>query len=206
MALTIENLDAIRLDALKEVGNIGAGNAMTALAEMVDSKVDMSVPRVGILPLREFVEIAGGPESLSVGVYLPVTGDAPGHVAFLMPIESALRLSTHLLGMPGTPLTELDDMALSALTEVGNILTSSYIRAIGELTGLELVCAPPMVAMDMTAAILSAIIMALPMDSEHVLTIVTEISEVFSTIEGFFIYIPEPGSLPTILHALQLEG
>src|SRR5579883_3108659 len=154
MATTLENLDALRLDALKEVGNIGAGNAMTALATMIDQTVDMSVPRVGIVPLGEFAQMAGGPESLAAGVYMPVAGDAPGHVAFLLPAESAFRLADQLLGRPVGTTTSFEDLEFSALMEVGNILASSYLVAIGDMTGLNLLSSPPAIAIDMTAAIL----------------------------------------------------
>src|SRR5579883_230705 len=98
MITTTQNLNDISLDVLREVGNIGAGNAMTALATMVDHRVDMSIPQVGIVPLSKFTEMAGGSEAVAVGVYMPVTGDAPGHVAFLLPERSACHLTDQLLG------------------------------------------------------------------------------------------------------------
>src|ERR1041385_2212676 len=136
MTTTLANkLDELSLSALKEVGNIGAGNAMTALATMLEQSVDMSVPRVGLIPLSEFALMTGGPETISVGVYMPVDGDAPGHVAFLWPEASALRLSEQLMGLPLGSTEALDEIACSALIEIGNILASSYLVAIGEMTG-----------------------------------------------------------------------
>lgn len=206
MTTTLENLNPVCLDALREVGNIGAGNAMTALATMVDNTVDMTIPRVGIVPLAEFAQMAGGPEAVAVGVYMPVAGDAPGHVAFLLPEPSACRLVDQLLGKPIGTTTNLKELEFSALMEVGNILASSYLVAICDLTGLNLLSSPPAIALDMTAAILSTIASAFASLEDHALTIVTHIGEEFGSIEGFFIFIPEIGSLSTILRALQMEG
>lgn len=206
MAITTENLNDIYLDALREVGNIGAGNAMTSLATMVDHKVDMSVPHVGIVPLTDFAKMAGGAEAISVGVYMPVTGDAPGHVAFLLPEACAQVLVDQIMGQePGTTTT-FGEVELSAMMEVGNILASSYLVAICELTGINLYSSPPAIAVDMTAAILSTIAAAFASVQDHALTIVTQIGEELGALEGYFIYIPEPGSLSVMLRALQMEG
>src|SRR5258708_15232987 len=147
---------------------------MTALATMVDQSVDMSVPRVGVIPLKEFTQMAGGEETISVGIYMPVDGDAPGHVAFLWPEPSALRLSEQLLGRPLGSSEGFDELAYSALLEVGNILASSYLVAIGEMTGLNLLSSPPVMANDMTAAILAEIAMAFASMEDQALTITTQ--------------------------------
>lgn len=206
MTIAAEQLSDLCLDVLREIGNIGAGNAMTSLATMVDHKVDMSVPHVGIVPLCEFAQMAGGAEITSVGVYMPVTGDAPGHVAFVLPTECASYLVDQLLGQPEGTTTEFGEIELSAMTEIGNIMASSYLMAICELTGLNLYSSPPAIAVDMTAAILSTIASAFAMLEDHALTIMTHIGEDAGAVDGFFIYIPEPGSLSVMLRALQMEG
>ncbi len=107
MTMTM-TLDAVRLDALKEVGNIGAGHAMTSFATMLDRMVNMSVPHVGIMRLDEFVQLTGGMENETVGVYMPVEGDAPGHISFLLPYEAACRVADSLLGLPIGTTTYFD--------------------------------------------------------------------------------------------------
>ncbi len=206
MSITMQNLNELYLDALREVGNIGAGNAMTALATMIDCRVDMSIPSVGIVSLNQFTQMAGGPEAVAVGVYMPVTGDAPGHVAFLLPERSACNLIDQLLGRTLGETTQLGEIECSAMMEVGNILASSYLVAICEMTGLNLYSSPPALAVDMTAAILSAIAAAFESEDDQALTIMTQIQEDFGTVDGFFIYVPEPGSLTVMLRALQMEG
>ena len=200
-----QNLDELCLDALKEVGNIGAGNAMTSLAIMLDKKVDMSIPRVGVMELYEFAQLAGGMENLAVGVYMPVAGDAPGHIAFILPFDSACHLIDQLMYLPPGTTQELDEIACSAILEIGNILASSYLVALCNLTGLNLLSSPPSLAIDMTASILSAVACAFADMGDKALTIVTQMEEDFGMVEGYFIYVPEPESLHSILRALQLE-
>ena len=206
MTLMKHKLDALCLDALKEVGNIGAGNAMTALAELLNQTVDMSVPLVGITALDDFVAMAGGAEAVSVGVYMYVDGEAPGHVAFLMPQRDAFRLVDKMLMQDAGTTQELDEMAASALKEMGNIMASSYLVAIGNMTGLNLLSSPPEILFDMTGAIVSAITAELVCDEESVLTIITEICHETGATRGSFTYIPEDGSLTKILAALGLDG
>jgi chemotaxis protein CheC len=206
MHATITPYNEIAISALHEVGNIGAGHAMTALAALVGQRVVMDVPEVGIVPLRQFPQMLGGVEETSVGVYMPVTGEAPGHVAFLWSHGNACRLADHLLDRSLGGTTILEEMECSALMEVGNILTSSYLTAISEMTGLTLLTAPPVIAVDMTAAILSAIATEFVSLENEALTITTHIGKSFGKIDGFFIYIPEPDSLSVLLRALQVDG
>ena len=197
--------EEIYLDTLKEVGNIGAGNAMTALSNLIDSPVDMSVPHIGIATLSEFSAMTGGPEAAAAGVYMFVDGDAPGHVAFLLPHFGACLLVDHLLMQPPGTTSELGEMECSALREVCNIMVSSYLVAISDLTGLNLLSSPPVLAVDMAASILSTVDAATMYDDTGALTIITQIFGGANPVEGYFIYIPETGSFSKILRALQVE-
>lgn len=205
MALTTLASHELDLSALREVGNIGAGNAMTAFAEIVDQRVRMSVPTVDIVPIGRFAEISGGPSAATVGVYMRVSGEASGHVAFLWPETSAFRLAEQLLQCAPGEVLELGELERSALMEVGNILASSYLVAIGNLTGLQLLASPMAIAVDMSAAILSEIGVEVAMVADEAFIIVTHIGEAIDNVEGCFIFIPESGSLPLILRALQVE-
>jgi chemotaxis protein CheC len=204
MPVMTQSLTDIHIDVLREIGNIGAGNAMTALATMVERTVDMSVPHVGIIPLADFTQLAGGPEALAAGIYMPVTGDAPGHVAFVLPEATALRLVDHLMYRSAGESAEFGEIECSALMEVGNILAASYLTAMCELTGLNLAICPPSLAIDMTAAILSTIAAEFDSGVDRAVTIVSHILEDNEVLEGYFIYIPEPDSLSVILHALNI--
>ena len=188
----------ICLDAMREVGNIGLGNAMTALSTMIDQGVNIAIPQVDVVPLPTFAGMMGGAESVSACIYMPVEGDAPGHVAFFLPEACARCLADHLLGQPEGTTQALDELACSALMEVGNILASTYLVAIGSMTGLNLLSSPPALAVDMTAAILASLATAIAGDEDAAFTILTRVGDAGDCIEGFFLYMPEPGSLATL--------
>lgn len=206
MALTAHTLTELHKDALREVANIGTGHAVTSLGAMTGEDFTMSVPAVGIVAMEAFETVVGDPEALAAGVYMPVQGDACGHVAFLFPYGCACGLADMLLGQPRGTTVELDEMELSALTEVGNVLVSSFLNAISEMTGLFLPASPPGIAVDMTGAILESIASASTDLGDHALTIMTRLSDCEHPVEGVFVFIPEPQSLPTLFSALGLEA
>ena len=152
--LTLETMSNQYFDVLKELGNIGAGNATTALAQMLQCKVDMSVPQVKLLEFKDVATLMGGEEQLMAGIYLGVEGDITGSIMFLLEQKSARHLVGKLMGMPteGDTFTEME---ISALQEVGNIITGSYLNSLSMMTNLKIYPTIPSLAMDMAAAILS---------------------------------------------------
>lgn len=195
------NLNEMQIDALKEVGNIGAGNAATALSQMINKKIDMSVPEINILPFDSMIEKAGYEEDMVVAVMLKVYGDAPGNILFVMSNETAQSLAGMLLMGFGDVSEE---MYLSVYQEIGNILGNSYINAISKITGLNLVTSVPGTAVDMLAAILATSFMDAEQFSDYVLSIDTNFVEDGRETGTNFFYIPKPGSLKKILYNLGL--
>jgi chemotaxis protein CheC len=196
-------LSEMQLDALKEVGNIGAGNAATALSQLIDRKVDMTVPVVDVLPFDQMVNRIGNEEDLVVAVLLKVFGDAPGNILFLMKYEKAQDFAQTLLqGFSDVS----EEVYMSVFQEIGNILGNSYINAISKLTGLSLVSSVPAVAIDMLVAVLSTTFMDAEQYSDYMLAIDTNFIEGIDKKEsgGNFFYIPKPGSLNKILSNLGL--
>ncbi|HAF26149.1 MAG TPA: CheY-P-specific phosphatase CheC, partial [Lachnospiraceae bacterium] len=144
-------------DVLRELGNIGAGNATTALAEMLQCKVDMKVPQVKLMEFKEVGEAVGGEENVVAGVYLLVEGDITGSMMFLLEEAAAHTLVNKLMGgmMEPSPDGSFSDMELSALKEIGNIIVGSYLNSLSTLTGMCIYPTPPELAIDMAEAILS---------------------------------------------------
>ena len=131
-----DSIDSSYLDALKEIGNIGAGNATTALAQMLQRKVDMMVPQADLLEFRDLGEAIGGEETIMAGVYMVVEGDINGSMMFLLEKESSKHLVSQMLGGFGDPNTEeFGEMELSVLKEMGNIMTGAYLNSLSDLTG-----------------------------------------------------------------------
>nr|WP_092068284.1 chemotaxis protein CheC [Dendrosporobacter quercicolus]NSL47037.1 chemotaxis protein CheC [Dendrosporobacter quercicolus DSM 1736]SDL73559.1 chemotaxis protein CheC [Dendrosporobacter quercicolus] len=205
MSEDILNLSALQLDALREIGNVGAGNSATALSQIIDRKIDMAVPRVSIMPLGDVPDVVGGPDVMVVGVFLRVYGLAPGSILFLLPRKSAFYLADMLMGRKHGFTESLSSMDESALMEIGNILAGAYLNALSHFTKLTLLPSIPALAMDMAGAILSVVLIQLGQMGDHALVIETEFTTDADGVKGHFFLIPDPGSLNTILTAIGVK-
>ncbi|MGI9951189.1 chemotaxis protein CheC [Moorellaceae bacterium AZ2] len=199
-----EHLNAFHLDVLKEIGNIGAGNAATALANMLNRRIGMSVPRAGVLPLAEIAGLVGHEEDPVTCVEFNLSGKAPGKIFLLLTQESAFYLVDFLLGKPLGTTKALDDMGISVLTEVGNILTGSFLNAFSDFCRLEFIPSVPAFAFDMLGAVLSSAFLEGGYFADRALVIETQFYDAEVIINGHFFLIPEGESLNVILEALGL--
>ncbi len=198
----IMELTPVQLDALREIGNVGAGNSATALSQIINHRIDMNVPQVSIVPITDVPDLVGGPDVMVAGVFLRVYGAAPSNILFLLPQESAFYLVDMILGKPHGDTKTLDFMDESALMEIGNILAGAYLNALFNLTKLSLLPSIPALAMDMAGAILSVVLIQLGQMGDHALVIETEFQADEDGIKGHFFLVPDPGSLETILTAV----
>lgn len=195
------DFNSVQLDAVREVGNIGAGNAATALSQLLNKKIDMTVPNINIIPFEEIFSRIGG-EDVVIGIIVRVLGDTPGNILFVLDKQTAFMIIESLTGQKEEQLTELGN---SVLCEIGNILSSSYMNAIAKLTNLVIMPSVPAVTYDMLAAILSTTFIESAQFEENVLDIETSFMQDKSEIGGHFYYIPMPGSLKKILNALGVN-
>lgn len=207
MSQDFKELSNMELDALKEIGNIGSGNAATALAQMLDAKIDMTVPRVSVLDFEDVPDLIGGADQPVVGIYLSARGSAPANILFILAIEKACLLIDMLTGKKAgnTTVNDLDEMGVSALMELGNIISASYLNALSSFTSLDFRPSVPALGMDMAAAILDAILAQFGAVADHILVLETEFKKSGQDIIGHFFLLPEPGSLETILAALGVS-
>ncbi len=205
MSDEILNLSILQLDALREIGNVGAGNSATALSQIINRKIDMTVPKIAIMPLGDVPDVVGGPDAMVAGVYLRVFGPAPSSILFLLPRDSAFYLVDMLMGREQGYTTSLSSMDESALMEIGNILAGAYLNALSHFTSLTLLPSIPALAMDMAGAILSVILIQLGQMGDHALVIETEFTTESDGVKGHFFLIPDPGSLNTILAAIGVK-
>jgi chemotaxis protein CheC len=195
------NLKPIQLDALREVGNIGAGNAATALSQLINRKIDMTVPAVNVVPFDDIFSRIGG-EEVVIGVIVRVLGDTPGNILFIFEKEIALNLIETLVGERSEQITEMGN---SVLCEVGNIISSSYMNSIARFTNLVITASVPAVTYDMLGAILSTTFIESGQFDDMVLDIETIFLQNNQEISGHFYYIPMPGSLEKMLGALGVN-
>lgn len=205
--IDLSNLDAVQYDVLKEIGNIGAGNATTALAQMLGVKIDMNVPKVDLVDMSEIPSIMGSEEDIMAGILLSLEGSISGMMMFLLEINSARTLVNTLLQKPFDPSKvdspEFDDMERSALNEISNIITGAYLSALSDLTKLTIVSSVPGLQIDMAASILSVPAIAFSQLGDRVLLIETKFDTEHS-LNGYFVLVPDLDSYDTILKSLGL--
>ncbi len=199
--ISVEEINDKYIDVLKEIGNIGAGNATTAIANMLSLKVDMSVPMVDLTPVEKIGGIIGSEEDIIVGIMLGVETDITGSMMFLLDLSSAHHLVNRMMMRDPEYNEDFDEMDLSAIKEIGNIIAGAYLNALSGLTNLTITPTIPYVAVDMAGAILSVPAIQFGMVSDNALIIKTEIGDELG-ISGYFILMPEGDSYAKILSAL----
>ena len=191
---------SMQLDALRELANIGSGTAGTALSQMLGRSVDISVPNALVLPLAEAVDAVGPPEQEVTGVAILLAGDMDAVVLLVFPVADAETLAGLLGVEPGT------EDAISALGEIGNILSASYIGSLGAMTGLELDLTPPQTVTDMLAAIVATVLASRAEATDTALILDSELRVEGEHCSLSFLLLPEPGGVREILSRMGLEA
>lgn len=192
------------IDVLREIGNIGAGNAATSLAKMIDKKIDMKVPVVKLLGFDEVPELLGGAENVVSGIFFKIEGDITGSIMFVLDHSSAINLVDLLMPRENA---EFDEFTISALKEIGNILSGSYIASLSGLTNLQIKISIPAIAIDMAGAILSVPAIHFGQMSDNVMIIQNEFIETVGqkSVDGYFFLIPDMESYETLLGSLGVS-
>ncbi len=203
MSDQISRLTPFQIDALREVGNIGAGNSATALAQFLEREIKMEVPGARILSLEEIPEIMGGEERLVGCVLLRMLGETPGKIVYLVDEKSMYRLLTLALGYEPQEIS--GEMEQSALQEIANILSGSFLNSINKMTGFNCVQSLPSFVLDMAGAVLGSIAAHEGQFGDQALFLETSFYEGDNKIFSKFFLIPEPGSLEKILGAIGAE-
>ncbi|MBR1478104.1 MAG: chemotaxis protein CheC [Lachnospiraceae bacterium] len=201
--LTVEQISENYYDVLKEIGNIGAGNAMTALSTMIGAKVDMRVPQVQLLEFKDVADSMGGEEQIMVGVFLGVEGDITGSMMFLIERASAKHLINKMMMGMATEGEEFNEMEISAMREVGNIITGAYLNSLSTLTNLKIYPTPPALTVDMCGALLSVPAIEFGVYGDKILLIQSQFFDEVE-IDGYFMLIPDLDSYTKILGALGM--
>jgi chemotaxis protein CheC len=188
----------MELDALRELANIGSGNAGTALGSMLGKSVDISVPTAAVMPLADAVAIAGQPDELRHGVVVPIVGDMDAIVVLLFPDPDARTLCGIYGIEPSTPDGK------SMLGEVGNILGTSYINVLAQMVGMELEPAPPQVVEDMLGAILESVLLGRGQDVDQALILDSDLIVEDEECSLSFLLLPSTGGIKQLLEKLGL--
>lgn len=203
----LEEMNHMQFDVLREIGNIGAGNATTALSQMLSSKIDMKVPKIDLLEFKELGDLIGGAENIVVGILLTLQDDIDGMMMFLVEKKAAKSMVKLLMGGFCTGSEDDDDfseMELSAMQEIGNIIAGAYLSSLSALTNMKITSSVPYMAIDMAGAILSVPAIEFGKISDKALLIETEFGDVGEEVNGYFILIPTLESYGQILTSLGL--
>ena len=201
---TLNQVNDMYVDVLREIGNIGAGNATTAMANMLNIRINMDVPRVELLTFQELGSAICPEDESIVGIYLEVTDDITGSMMFLMKLDSAHYLVNKLMGRPADYAEDFDEMDMSALKEIGNIIAGSYLNALSAMTQLTIAPSVPYIAIDMAGAILSVPAIEFGKLGDKALLIESQFKDLDVDISGYFILIPTLESYKRILTSLGL--
>ena len=202
----IRSLKAIQLDALREVANIGAGHAATALSTMTGGTIMISVPTINVARLEEVPPQVSGPEEPVAAVLMNMLGDLTGRTLLVFPKPTALRLSELMLRRGKGSSTDLGELEQSAIKEAGNILSGAYMNALSEFMGLMLLPSPPSLAVDMSSAVLSTAYLQFGTDRDFVFCVESEfyMKDLDEHLRGFFLLLPDAASLHAILRAVKV--
>ncbi|MGQ9455683.1 MAG: chemotaxis protein CheC [Armatimonadota bacterium] len=173
------------------VAKAGVKKASTSIRSMSANTVRLEIVSAGVAPTSRLSEIAGNPEDLVVGVYVAVTGEMPGHALLIFPYESALLLVDLISDKPPGSTKNFDEMEESVIQEVGNIITSSYLNAMSEHYDRLFLPRPPVIALDMAAAVIDSVLVNTGRVEEYTISVVTKFAGRNQLLRGFFLYIPE---------------
>ncbi|WP_342566800.1 chemotaxis protein CheC [Psychrobacillus sp. FSL K6-4046] len=206
-----KQITSVHLDVLREIGNIGAAHAATALSMLLNKKIDMNVPKVEMVTFDEMMELAGGAESVVAGIYLRIAGDVNGSMFFVLPVEQANQFIRRLVQDDQIDFekAQVTEIGASALQELGNILSGSYLSALSDFTKLNIYPSVPALCVDMVGAIISFGLVELSQISDYVIVIDTAINEEEmengKSVHGHFFLLPDPESFQSIFQALGVE-
>lgn len=206
--MTIQDLgqlNEMHIDVLKEIGNIGAGNAATSLSQMMNREVDMVTPTVRILDISEADKALGGPETPVVAILVELSGDIHGIMMFVVDQNFTKSLLEALLGESDADFLKLSEMESSALSEIGNIMIGSYANSIATLSGLEIKISVPAVTADMVGALLTVPAAEMGSVSDKIIFIEDDFLSANQTISANMMLIPDLDSLNTLMNSLGIS-
>ena len=199
-------LKSLEIDALREVANIGAAHAATALSQMIERTVMISVPKVTVVPLEEVGTLVGDPDDVVVGVLMQMMGDLTGRTLLIFPEPAAKPLCDMLLRRPVGTTQLFEEMEQSGLKEVGNILTSAYFNALSDFMGMMLVPSVPSLVIDFSAAVLTSTTLNFGQERDFVFCVETDLKmrDTDEGVTGHFLLLPDSPSLRAIFDAVRL--
>jgi len=200
-----QKLTDLQMDALREIANIGACHAATALSQLVQKKILIDVPQITIVRFPDLTSIFDGPETMVVGMYTPIFGEISGSILFLLPREDALRIVDMLWGRSSGNTKTLKEKDLELLRQTANILVASYLSALTKFIGLTTLASSSAISFDMLGAIVDAIVIETNLKADEAVLVETELLETSDRVKGLMFFIPDNESIDKILYKIKAE-
>jgi len=198
-------LNEIHIDVLKEIGNIGAGNAATSLSQMLSKRIDMNVPEVSLLNYDDIIDSIGGAENVVVGILVGFGGEIDGIILFLLKKEFVHLILNSLMGTELKSFEDISEMEMSALSEIGNIMVSSYVNSISSLTNMKIDITVPSLNIDMSGALLDAVTAEFSEAADKVIFIREKYFCQDETVYSHMLLLPNTTSLKILLTRFGIE-
>jgi chemotaxis protein CheC len=196
----------LRIDAIKELGNIGAGHAVTGLAKLLKKRIDVNVTSVDLIPIKIIYNFFNGPESMVSVVYIEGYGEGFRGMMFLIfPHPEAMRLVELATGVRPNGSRLKDEYSLSVLREIGNIMCAGYLNALAAFVDRKIMQTVPQVSNDMLGAVMDAVLVDLSMDSDYALVLETAFTLGTNECKGFLFFVPTGETLETIFEAIDVQ-
>lgn len=202
----LRDLKELQLDALREVANIGAGHAATALSQLTNRRIMISVPEISITRLEDVPDTLGDPEAVIAAVLMHVLGDLTGRTLLILPDDNARLLCDLLLRRPAGTTQTFAELEQSSLKEAGNILGGAYLNALSDFMGMMLLPSVPSLVIDLSAAVLTTAYLSFGRDRDFVLSVETDFhfEEAGHALRGHFLLLPDLASLNAIFDAIRI--
>ena len=206
MTITLDDvrtLNPLQLDALREVANMGAGHAATALSQITEQKIMISVPELSVAPLETVPNQIAPPEEPVAAVLMKMEGDLTGLTLLVFPQPIAMRVASLMMRREVKVLGKIEE---SAIKEAGNILSAAYLNALADFMKMTLLNSPPSLAVDMSDAVLTSTYVASAQGASHVVCVETQfhLQDHGERLRGFFLLLPDPPSLRAMLKAIHV--
>lgn len=166
-----DELDTLELDILREIGSIGTGNAANSLSMMLGQEVRITLPEVRIMKYNEAIDWIGGPEAVTAGVLVQLSGELNGIMLSVQQIDFVNLVLQNMIDKTVVSYEELEQLEASALIEVGNIMISTFINALSSLADISIKPTVPAFTVDMQGAILAVPMAAYGGQSDYIMTI-----------------------------------
>jgi chemotaxis protein CheC len=209
--LDLSSFNNLQLDAIREVGNIGTGNAATALSKLLSCMIEMDVPKADLVSIYSLAEYYGSPDATVAAVFVRSLGDFGCSLIFIQNEEDAALMVDLLLKQQfgDAPQDFPQEILDSAFSEVGNIILSSFLNAVNMLIGVEHQISVPGVARDMLASILDVAASIFGQRGDMALIVNTGLrvggtNEDGRSISGYIVMLPDPDALELLLRKLQV--